>query len=328
MVPMTRAIFCAVFILLAACEKDATTEDENGILVTEEAQDPNEETNTPVAEGNANRDEAKALYETLYVASRTESGDVAWTGDEPACDPGSVPQATVDKIMNRLNYFRKAVGLHNTIALSAVKSEKAQRAALMMDANNALEHNPPESWKCYTADGNEAAGKSLLTTARNSESIDSYLRDAGSSNGPVGHRRWLLWPRLQEIGIGNTSGANAIWVIGNAGSAPVDAPEFISWPPSGYAPKQLIYPRWSFSLRNADFSGAQVSMQDSNGGNIALTVEDLAGGFGDATLVWVPEGINTSATDDVTYTVRISNVDVSGEIKSFEYETVLFDVSR
>ncbi len=315
-----------LILFTTACEKDATIEEE--VISLEEGELPEEEGGEEEPGSNSERSAAKKLYEDFYVSSRTETGDEAWTGDEPSCNAGNVPQATIDKIFSRLAYFRKAVGLHNTISENPTKSAKAQAAALMMDANNTLDHFPPESWKCYTPEGKEGAGKSLLTTARNAEAIDSYLRDAGSNNGPVGHRRWLLWPRLQEIGIGNTSGANAIWVIGNAGTAPADAPEFIAWPPEGYTPKQFAYPRWSFSIRGANFSETQISMEDSSGNTLALTIEDLDPAYGDATIVWVPEGIIANSTEDVTCKVSLSNVEVSGEMKDFEYEVVLFDVNN
>ena len=228
----------------------------------------------------------------------------------------------------RLSYFRKAVGLQNDVSENSTKSEKAQRAALMMQANNTLDHFPPNSWKCYSPEGKEGAGNSLLTTAKNAEAIDSYMRDAGAANGPVGHRRWLLWPNLQEIGVGNTNQANAVWVLGNAGMPPADAPEFIAWPPRGYAPRQLVYPRWSFSINSADFSNAQLSMKDAAGTTISLTIEELDDQFGDRTIVWVPEGIQTNIAEDTPYTVTINNVVINGETNNFSYEVIVFDPNK
>ncbi len=322
-----QTVCYGLFFVFASCETDATADaivdeiEEEG--QTEEEEETEEESGT-----NSARVAAKKLYEDYYLGSKSETGDVAWTGDEPSCNAGSVPQDMIDKIFNRLKYFRKAVGLNNTVAENATKSEKAQAAALMMDANNKLDHFPPDTWKCYSENGSEAAGKSLLTTAINAESVDSYMRDAGSNNGPVGHRRWLLWPRLQEIGVGNTAQANAIWVIGNAGTTPSDAPEFISWPPKGYSPKQLAYQRWSFSIAGADFSNAQISMKDAAGNSISITLEALDPNYGDPTLVWVPDGIITNSEEDTSYTVSLQDVEVSGEITAFEYEVVLFDVNR
>ncbi|WP_411029570.1 CAP domain-containing protein [Spongiimicrobium sp. 3-5] len=277
----------------------------------------------PNPEENSARLAAKALYEDYYQASITTT-EVPWTGNEASCDAGSVPKGTIDKILMRLEYYRKAVGLNNEITEDATKSAKAQQTALMMNANNALEHFPPNSWKCYTADGDEGAGKSLLALTRNAEAIDAYIQDQGSANGPVGHRRWLLWPRLQEIGIGNTDRSNAIWVLGDSGPVPVDNPEFIAWPPEGYVPANLAFPRWSFSVASADFSTTTVSMKDADGASIQLSLETLSNDFGDRTIVWVPEGISTNAAD-TSYTVTLKDVGIGGELTTFEYEVILFD---
>ena len=271
------------------------------------------------------RAEAKELYEDYYLASATNSSDTAWTGNEASCDPGSTPLATINKIFQRLAYFRMAVGLNNEILENATKSAKAQKAALMMNANNQLNHSPGSNWKCYSDEGKEGAGNSLLTTAKNAESMDSYIRDYGSDNGPVGHRRWLLWPRLNEIGIGNTSKSNAIWVLGNAGPIPEDAPDFIAWPPKGHVPNNLVYPRWSFSIKDADFNDTEVSMKDASGNSISVQLEDLSNAFGDRTIVWVPDGISTNSAEDITYTVKIKNVGLDGQQLDFEYKVILFD---
>ena len=311
-------ILVCILLILGSCSKDASDND---------SPEPQEEGTgeNPAPVDNSARLAAKQLYEDLYLASSSTSADSPWTGDEPSCNPGSIPATTRDKILMRLDYYRKAVGLNNTISEDPDKSTKAQDAALMMNSNNALDHFPPNTWKCYTSDGDEAAGKSLLALTRNAEAINAYIRDQGSNNGPVGHRRWLLWPRLQEIGIGNTDRSNAIWVIGNAGSVPADNPEFIAWPPEGYVPNSLVFPRWSFSLADADFTATTVSMTDQNGSAISLSLEPLNSDFGDLTIVWVPQGISTADATDITYTVTLENVVLNGAPNTYTYEVILFD---
>jgi hypothetical protein len=305
----------AFFVSITSCSEDALDEDE--------LQQPETEEEVPI--DNVARLEAKNLYSEFYLASKTSGSDIAWTGDEPSCDPGIVTEPTRAKILQRLDYYRKAVGLNNIISENMSKSDKAQLAALIMNANDQLDHDPPSSWKCYSAEGNEGAGNSLLTMTRNAEAIDSYIRDQGSDNGPVGHRRWLLWPRLQEIGIGNTNKSNAIWVLGNAGTPPSDAPEFVSWPPEGYIPDRLVFPRWSFSIAGADFSGTTISMLDENQNSISLQLEELSNSYGDRTIVWIPENINTNVTADTNYTVTLRDVEVNGVLMNYSYQVTLFD---
>jgi hypothetical protein len=83
--------------------------------------------------------------------------------------------------------------------------------------------------------------------------------------------------------------------------------------------------RWSFSYRNATFTNAKVFMEHS-GTNVPVTLEAQAQGYGDNTLVWVPQGIPTGAPpDDTTYTVTVSNVVVSSQSRVFTYEVTLID---
>lgn len=306
---------CCFLILNTSCSKEVSEQDE--------LQQSENEQEIPI--DNVARLEAKDLYSNYYLASQTSTADMAWTGDEPSCDPGTIPESTKTKILQRIEYYRNAVGLNNVISENISKSDKAQWAALLMNANNDLDHDPPSSWKCYTNEGNEGAGNSLLTMSKNAEAIDSYIRDLGADNGPVGHRRWLLWPRLQEIGIGNTNRSNAIWVLGNAGSPPADSPEFISWPPEGYVPNRLVFPRWSFSIAGANFSNTTISMQDEGGNNINLQIEPLSNSYGDRTIVWIPESINTNSTADTAYTIVLNDVEIDGELMDYSYQVILFD---
>ncbi|MBM1105417.1 CAP domain-containing protein [Aurantibacter crassamenti] len=289
-----------------------------------------EETINPpeIETDNVARATAKQLYQDHYIASKTTASDPQWNGDSNHCNAGTLAQNTMSKIFQRVHYYRMAVGLNNTLTENQDQSAKAQEAALMMKSNQQLDHFPPSSWSCYTEAGSEAAGKSNLAMAKNAEAVDLYISEPGSSNGPVGHRRWLLWPRLNSMGVGNSDNSNVLWVVGNSGSAPADAPDFISWPPADYVPSDLIYPRWSFSITGADFSQTTVSMVDEIGNAIAINMEDLNTLYGDPTIVWQPQGISTNISEDTAYVVTLNNVEINGELEDFEYTVILFDPNR
>jgi len=140
-----------------------------------------------------------------------------------------------------VNYFRAMAGLP-AVSHEAVKNAKSQQAALMMTANGMLNHVPPPSWICYSADGAEAAGKSNLASLPGPPAVALYMFDPGGGNTAVGHRRWILYPRQVELGTGSTDNANDLWVIGTFGSRPA-TPEIVAWPPVGFVPYQLVYPR-------------------------------------------------------------------------------------
>jgi len=305
-------LFITISFLAISCSSDDTTEKQKS--------SDNLIDNDETVATNELKAKAIELYKNYYLASEMEPSEMAWIdGDVINCIAGKIPETTKNKILQRLLYFRKATGLDNTITVNPTKSAKAQEAALMTKANNALDHFPPNSWKCYSEDGSTAASKSNLAIFSGSavNAIDLYINDFGNSNFGVGHRRWILWPKLQDIGIGSTDRTNTLWVVGDSGPRP----------PNGYIPSQLAYNRWSFSLRQANFENTAITLTYSEGKNIPLSIEDIKNGIGDNTIVWVPEGINKTSKNDESYTVTLENVIVSGESKNFEYKVILFDTN-
>jgi len=127
--------------------------------------------------------------------------------------------------------------------------------------------------------------------------------------------------------------ANAIWVFDAnfGGPRPATRTPYVAWPPAGYAPYQAVYPRWSFSLPNANLSAATVTMR-SNGVIVAVAIAPNQSGVGENSVVWVPMGLNAdNATtvfpfngSDTTYAIAISNI--TGSAQSFHtYSVTVFD---
>ncbi|MBM3335948.1 hypothetical protein FJY63_14920, partial [Candidatus Sumerlaeota bacterium] len=119
----------------------------------------------------------------------------------------------------------------------------------------------------------------------------------------------------------------ALWVIGGFGTRPT-TPEWVAWPPQGYVPYQLVYPRWSFARDGGDFANATITMTHK-GNPVSLTKLPVDDGYGDNTVVWEPSGIPTTApSDDLTYAVRVSNVIVSGSPRQYTYNVIIIDPDR
>lgn len=270
------------------------------------------------------REQVIGNYISDYLGTTVTTEELAWTGDVDQCDEGAISALGLERTKNRINYFRNLVGIPNGIIFTETKNQKCQKAVLMMNAARALDHFPTTDWLCSSPEGIEAAGKSNLSYgAHSSASVPQYIRDAGSGNGAVGHRRWILFPRAFEFGFGSTNWGTAMWVIGG-NQNPEVYPEYVAYPSPGYFPKNLIYPRWSFSKRSANFDEATITMWDEIGNTISFTREEITNGFGDNTLVWVPEiNLNdNSLGSDSYFRVRIENVKVSGEYETFEYEVL------
>lgn len=275
------------------------------------------------------RADALAAYESEWLGTETTLAELDWSGSVVGCDPGEPSTLALDHALRRVNYYRDACGLP-PVTLNPEWNQKAQAAAVMMDSANANDHYPEPDYPCYTEDGREAAGKSNLYWGRwGAGAVAGYIEDPGENNGPVGHRRWILFPPQQEIGMGFTSGADAMWVIGGPKSRP-ETPNGIAWPPSGYVPARLVHPRWSFSRHRADFKSATVSLTGPRGEDIPVTINEIKNGFGDNTLVWEPDMrlIDNNPEDDEAYQVRIDNVIEGGEPRSYAYTVIAMAVDK
>jgi hypothetical protein len=294
----------------------------------------------PPAEGGwidtSSRTEVQSLYNLTYRPALTVP--MNWTGSVITGDPGVTSQAYKDAVATIINWYRGMAGVPTGVTLDPVFSAKDQQAALMFAANNALSHSPPSNWKWYTAEGAEAAANSnicLWSSGMPPGCVDSYIRDDGSNNTAVGHRRWILYPQTKKMGTGDVSStvnnpsSNALWVFdGNYGKPrPATRDPFVAWPSKGYFPYNLVPARWSFSYPGASFSSAGVTVV-RNGVNLPATLLPVANGYGENTLVWTLSGWDSSppSTDSVV-TVTVSNVSVGGVPQDFTYQVIVFNAT-
>jgi uncharacterized protein YkwD len=271
------------------------------------------------------------FYQRVYLGS--EGVAIGWTGSQATCTAGTTAAAFRAAVQLRINYYRALAGVPSDLVLNPTYTNKAQQAALMMSANGDLDHSPPSSWRCYTSAGAEAAGSSnLCLGAYGPGAIDAYMQDAGGSNYFVGHRRWVLYPQTQEMGTGDIPegggywAANALWVFDSHiwDERPETREEYVAWPPPGYVPYQVVFPRWSFSYAGANFGSATVSMS-SGGSGVDVTVKPVENGYGENTLVWEPAASFGPPGADTTYSVSVKNVLIKGSPRNFSYDVIVFD---
>jgi len=277
------------------------------------------------------RQAAADLYRQEYLSA--DGIPTGWTGSHSACSPGATSAEFRAAVLRRINYFRTMAGLP-AVTLNEEYSRKAQAAALMMSVNRDLDHTPPSGWQCYSADGAQAAGSSnLCLGCMGPGAISAYMLEGG----PVGHRRWVLYPQTQEMGTGDIPGtagypgANALWVFDTHMWEPRPATRdgFVAWPPPGYVPYRVVNDHWSLSYPDADFRSATVTMV-AGGAGVPLTLEPVVDGYGENTLVWTVQGIPAGSSwprpaADTAYTVQVQNVLVSGQARSFGYTVTVFD---
>lgn len=275
------------------------------------------------SDGIDTRDRAEVAR--TYLSQVDTAANVAhgWSGSAQDCQAGQTSSAFRAATLGSINWFRQMSGLPTVIEDPSMRAN-AQAAALMMDAHDNLSHFPAPSWTCYSTAGAETAGRSNLTLGIiGADAVAGQIEDAGAHNTALGHRRWLLYPRLTQVGLGSTSRASVVEVIGDFGTRQSASP-WISWPPAGFVPHETIFERWSLSHAAADFSNATVSVT-INGERATTTVLPMATGFGDPTLAWEVAGLGSLPSGDVNYRVQVDNIVISGERQSHSYTVIGFD---
>lgn len=272
---------------------------------------------------NGDRSEVEAAYQSRFTDNvATPSG---WVGSVDLCLPGTIAPVAQDAVLESINFVRAMAGL-DAVGFGDGLSSKAQEAALLMDANNALSHDPPPSWDCWTDVAAKAAGRSNLAlttgTMDAGESVELYMDDQGASNKVVGHRRWLLRPEAKTFGNGMTDTASAIYVVGPTSDKKVN-PRWVTWPSAGWFPAGLQpQGRWSIGSGKdaARFDDARVVVRDGDGKRLDVTVHDPADGYAQPTLVFEVAGLKRTGT----YRVTVSNVRRAGDSRH-SWTVKLFD---
>ena len=282
-----------------------------------------------------------------------EEPDAGYTGDSDNCVAGSTSQAFRDSVVQRVNWYRRMSGL-GAVTERPEYSAAAQHAALMTAVQGRLSHYPDSNWACYSATGAAAAAMSNLHLRWSSypagiagiDAISGYMQDSGAGNTAAGHRRWILYPQLLEIGTGDALHAGDSYTYGNVLHVFDDnlwaaRPEvrerrgFVAWPPSGYVPAQTVWGRWSFSLQHAEFSSATVAVADDSGPvQVEIVTRDSDGSAPENAIVWAVGGDTNSAVlpepddGDHCYLVTIEGVRVGRSVEPpYEYAVCVLDPS-
>lgn len=267
--------------------------------------------------------------------------DPTWTGDRATCAAGTTSAAYRASVLSRVNWFRAMGGVPASLVENDDMTKAAQQTALMSSVSGAISHNPDDSFDCNTQTAVAASANSNLYLGREgTNAINGFMQDPGTNNASVGHRNWILHPTLTEVGIGNVpSGDQAGQQWASSALNVVQAPEivfgpqptlreeegFVAWPVAGYTPADVVFDRWSFSLRDADFSEATVAAS-SNGATIETAIEFASTETNAAPfpiVVWTMPTFDPANEFDTTVTVTVNNVLLNGSYQDFSYDSTI-----
>ncbi len=286
---------------------------------------------------------------------------------------GELSPSFLDSGLTYFNYIRYLAGLP-AVELSEEKNTAAQYGAVVMAANNELAHFPtqPEdmddafyqagyaatSTSNLSMRGTSSAGSSRLYVLQSA--IAGQMSDSGSNNlSTLGHRRWLLSPRLLYTGFGCADAEFDgtfyrtyvdVPVFDRSGSA-VDY-DFVAWPASGYMPVQefAIGDPWSVSLNPTKY--ATPALEDLTAtltrvvdGKSCVFTSDTCPetpaedgsyftidtrGYGEgAAIIFRPASDDFGSTQYGlgAYTVTVTGLqDRSGNAETLSYRVVFFDI--
>ncbi len=302
-------------------------------------------------------------YRTNIIGTQISTPEeLGWTGNEKKCRAGKDSHETYVKIIARINYYRRLAGVNDNMVLDSSWNKYAQAAALIMYANQQLNHHPDASMKCFSEDGKIGASTSNLSLFHG-VSMEAIIRDeiedGGESNKDCGHRRWLLFSKAYKFGFGATPESYAVRDFAteeekDTSSFHGKVPEYFGYPFKGFVPFQVVYPKWSFAITGtADFTNASVVAIAGDKPLVCSIISRGKANYGDPTLIWNVNGIKEefyymALVKEGNYyqyysmdekrkafvslgllnkkiTVKISNVKVEGKMKSYSYSFTIID---
>ena len=296
--------------------------------------------------------------------------------ETPSCEApyatGKVKQEVLQQAADRLNLLRRIAGLP-AAELTSGLSENAQYGAVILTKIGKNTHTPDRpgdmSRKFYQEAYSATSSSCLAHMGTNytglhpekktldgpAYAVDKLMGDMLVPS--LGHRRWLLSPRMGKTGIGYVG---SITLTGNYTarveeytlikvqdrSASCNDYNFIAWPASGNFPASLSGAVWSISLNPQKF-------QQSKSGSVTITVtrqsdgkvwhlDKLGGEDGSlivdnqttddylGCLIFRPQDVLKDSPDNLChglYTVRVDGlVSASGRsVNTFEYQVNFVD---
>ncbi|OLN24118.1 hypothetical protein BTO30_01510 [Domibacillus antri] len=270
---------------------------------------------------------------------------------------GSLHNAYLADAVNMTNFIRYLAYLPDDVVLNDEFSQDAQAASVLMGANNELSHYPAkpsdldqsfyERGYLGASTSNIGAGYgSVISSIRG-----GYMSDADASNmDRVGHRRWILSPKLKEVGFGIAENADGYPYTAMKVIAPnmyvnnEPAYEYVAWPsetafPSSFFPGE---DPWSISLNGDIYDSSRLDevavtmtrsrdqktwrFSDTDRSSGYFNIDTDSYGFLPYTIIFRPNSIEEYFPGD-EYIITVSGLyKNSGEEAEITYKTRFFSL--
>lgn len=318
-------------------------------------------------------EDAAVLARIAEIQEKYEQWKPVYQGEnyieKPSITPpyaaGRLHEGVLEDALNTTKLMRYIAYLPTDIQQDASFNEEAQAAALINAIQPNLSHYPSKPAQMEDAlfdlayKGSSTSNLSNGRTSIAQSIVKGYMNDGDASNiDRVGHRVWVLSPKLERVGFGLVADTNKEWNGASAMKVIEDGMsrnkefdyDYISWPaetamPTNYFGK--VYP-WSFSLNPARYDAAYADELDITVTRVTdnrtwrfnnkqedgyFTVSQDGYGYLPYTIIFRPENnednpYKTYKHGD-TYRVEIANVRlVNGGTETITFDTTFFTLSE
>lgn len=195
-------------------------------------------------EGHAQK-EIRNMYEKMYFdLHSTTQYDEDYSGVSPM-KTGELSADTLEEGLNSINFCRYLAGLPYDVELKQEYNTLAQHSSLIIYINDALSHEPEQpkgmsdSMYKLAFQGSEESNIGIGYLNIQSAVISGYMSDTDTTNlKMMGHRRWILNPKMKYTGLGMVNSSTAMYVRDKSREEEFDG-DYIYWPPA-QMPYELI----------------------------------------------------------------------------------------
>ncbi|MBQ5858245.1 MAG: leucine-rich repeat protein, partial [Peptococcaceae bacterium] len=322
---------------------------------------------SPVASASGNLDSGKpSKAEIQAMWQKVTSASAVFEEEPSVAAPYAAGKLTAEFLETGLtytNYVRFVANLP-LMQLNDTYNEDAQHGAVVLAANDTLTHYPDQPAgmdDAFYERASDATSSSNIFYCYGYSpqdilkvAVGCFMDDDDSNNNDrLGHRRWVLNPKLKSIGFGyaqSQSGSNyAVMKVFDRSGDAVNY-DYIAWPAAGNFPTNLFASTvpWSITLNPSRYQtpelsqlkivltrksdGTAFTFTESTGApgspaNAFLNVDTAGYGVSNC-IIFNPGSSNISSYSGV-YTVDVSGIYTSdGSAATLHYEVDFFDVNN
>jgi hypothetical protein len=167
-------------------------------------------------------------------------------------NPAAPSMETLARALARVNTYRYLCDLPGDVVLDDGYINLCQHGSELLVKVGQLTHTPARPAgvgdETYQL-GKDGCGRSNLFMGGDAvASVDAYMNDSDAGNiDRLGHRRWVLNPKMAKTGFGQAGRFSAMYSFDGAREEVPDY-DYVCFPPRGYCPSNLFGANWAWHV--------------------------------------------------------------------------------